>query len=141
LIASVTPSLLKTPQNPAGIPLEVFDGFRKAVITNRAQFMKDLTMVYFGADRPKANIPEALLNSAWNQEMLTGFPAGYFQIKAFSETDMTGDLKKIDVPTLILHGRCGPDRADRECLSLIQAHPERNSQAVSRCAPCPDLHL
>jgi non-heme chloroperoxidase len=104
LIASVTPSLLKTPENPAGTPLEVFDGFRKAVITNRAQFMKDLTMVYFGADRPGANIPEALLNSAWNQEMLTGFPAAYFQIKAFSETDMSEDLKKIDVPALILQG-------------------------------------
>jgi non-heme chloroperoxidase len=104
LIASVTPSLLKTAENPAGTPLEVFDGFRKAVLTNRAQFMKDLTMVYFGADRPGANISEALLNSAWNQEMLTGFPAAYFQIKAFSETEMTGDLKKIDVPTLILHG-------------------------------------
>ena len=104
LIASVTPSLLKTPDNPAGTPIEVFDGFRKAVLTNRAQFMKDLTNVYFGADRPEAAVPEALLNSAWNQEMLTGFPAAYFQIKAFSETDMSGDLKKIDVPTLILHG-------------------------------------
>jgi non-heme chloroperoxidase len=104
LIASVTPSLLKTPGNPDGTPLEVFDGFRKAVITNRAQFLKDLTMVYFGADRPGSNIPEALLASAWNQEMLTGFPAAYFQIAAFSESDMTEDLKKIDVPTLILHG-------------------------------------
>src|ERR1700720_2196290 len=104
LIGSVTPSLLKTPENPAGTPIEVFDGFRQAVITNRAQFMKDLAIVYFGADRPGANISEALLNSCWTQQMLTGFPAAYFQIKAFSETDMTEDLKKIDVPTLILHG-------------------------------------
>jgi non-heme chloroperoxidase len=104
LIGSVTPSLLKTSENPAGTPLEVFDGFRKSVITNCTQFMKDLTFVYFGADRPEAHIPEALLNSAWNQEMLTGFPAAYFQIKAFSETDMSEDLKKIDVSTLILHG-------------------------------------
>jgi non-heme chloroperoxidase len=104
LIGSVTPSLLKTPENPAGTPIEVFDGFRQAVITNRAQFMKDLAIVYFGADRPGANISEALLNSCWNQDMLTGFPAAYFAIKAFSETDMSEDLKTIDVPTLILHG-------------------------------------
>jgi non-heme chloroperoxidase len=104
LIGSVTPSLLKTPENPAGTPIEVFDGFRQAVITNRAQFMKDLAIVYFGADRPGANISEALLNSCWNQDMLTGLPAAYFAIKAFSETDMTEDLKLIDVPTLILHG-------------------------------------
>ena len=83
LIGSVTPSLLKTPENPAGTPIEVFDGFRQAVITNRAQ---------------------ALLNSCWNQDMITGFPAAYFAIKAFSETDMSEDLKTIDVPTLILHG-------------------------------------
>jgi non-heme chloroperoxidase len=104
LIASVTPSLLKTPENPTGTPLEVFDGFRKAVVANRAQFMKGLTTVYFGADRPGADVPEALLNSTWNQQMLTGFPAAYFQIKAFSETDMSEDLKRIDVPALILHG-------------------------------------
>ena len=90
--------------NPAGTPIEVFDGFRKAVIANRAQFMKDLATVYFGADRPGANISEALLNSCWNQDMLTGFPAAYFAIKAFSETDTSEDLKQIDVPTLILHG-------------------------------------
>jgi non-heme chloroperoxidase len=104
LIGSVTPSLLKTPENPAGTPIEVFDGFRRAVITNRAQFMKDLAIVYFGADRPGANISEALLNSCCNQDMLIGFPAAYFAIKAFSETDMSEDLKAIDVPTLILHG-------------------------------------
>jgi non-heme chloroperoxidase len=66
--------------------------------------MKDLAIIYFGADRPDANISEALINSCWTQQMLAGFPAAYFQIKAFSETDTTEDLKKIDVPTLILHG-------------------------------------
>jgi non-heme chloroperoxidase len=104
LIGSVTPSLLKTPENPGGTPIEVFDGFRAAVIANRAQFMKDLAVVYYGADRPGANIPDALLNSCWSQDMLTGFPAAYFAIKAFSETDTSEDLKKIDVPALILHG-------------------------------------
>jgi non-heme chloroperoxidase len=104
LIGSVTPSLLKTAENPSGTPIEIFDGFRQAVIANRAQFMKDLAIIYFGADRPDANISEALINSCWTQQMLAGFPAAYFQIKAFSETDTTEDLKKIDVPTLILHG-------------------------------------
>jgi non-heme chloroperoxidase len=104
LIGSVTPSLLKTAENPSGTPIETFDGFRQAVIANRAQFMKDLAIIYFGADRPGANISEALIDSCWSQQMLAGFPAAYFQIKAFSETDMSEDLKKIDVPTLILHG-------------------------------------
>jgi non-heme chloroperoxidase len=104
LIASVTPSLLKTAANPTGTPIEVFDGFRQGVVTSRAQFMKDLTNVYFGTDREGAAVPESVLSATWNQQMLTGFPAAYFQIKAFSETDMTEDLKKIDVPTLILHG-------------------------------------
>jgi non-heme chloroperoxidase len=104
LIASVTPSLLKTEENPDGTPMAVFDGFRQAVVANRAQFMKDLAVIYFGADRPGANISEAQLASCWTQDMLTGFPAAYFQIKAFSETDLTEDLKTIVVPTLILHG-------------------------------------
>ena len=104
LIGSVTPLVLKTPENPNGTPIEVLDGFRQAVVTNRAQFFKDLAIAYLGADRPGANISEALLNSCWNQDMLTGFPAAYSAIKAFSETDMTEDLKLIDVPTLILHG-------------------------------------
>ena len=104
LIASVTPSLLQTEENPTGTPLEVFDGFRAGVLKNRAQFMKDLAVVYFGADQPGSNIPQTLLDASWNQDMLTGFPAAYFAIKAFSETDTTEDLKKIDVPALILHG-------------------------------------
>lgn len=104
LIASVTPLVLKTPENPNGTPIEVLDGFRQAIILNRAHFFKDLDVVYFGADQPGANIPEALLHSCWEQQMLTGIPAAYFAIKAFSETDTSDDLKKINVPTLILHG-------------------------------------
>ena len=104
LIGSVTPLVLKTPENPNGTPIEVLDGFRQAVITNRAQFFKDLNVAYFGSDRSGVNSPEALLHSSWNMQMMTGFPAAYFAIKAFSETDMTEDLKQIDVPTLILHG-------------------------------------
>jgi non-heme chloroperoxidase len=104
LIGSVTPSLLKTPENPGGTSIEVFDGFRQAVVANRAEFMKNLVTVYFGADLPGREIPDSLLNSCWSQCMVTGFPAAYFAIKAFSETEMSEDLKRIDVPTLILHG-------------------------------------
>ena len=103
-IGSVTPSLLKTAANPTGTPLDVFDGFRAGVVANHAQFMRDLTRVYFGADQLGSEIPQALLDHSRNQQMLTGFPAAYFAIKAFSESDMTDDLRKVDVPTLILHG-------------------------------------
>ncbi len=82
----------------------MLDGFRQAVLANRAQFFQDLDVGYFGADRPGANIPAALLNSCWSQQMLTGLPAAYFAIQAFSETDTSEDLKKINVPVLILHG-------------------------------------
>ena len=104
LIGSVTPYVVRTPGNPDGTPMATLDGFRHAILTNRSEFLRGLTAVYYGADRPGANIPQALLDASWAQEMLTGFPAAYFSIKAFSETDMTDDLRRIDVPTLILHG-------------------------------------
>jgi non-heme chloroperoxidase len=104
LIASATPLLVQTTENPDGIPLAQFDGFRNGVLNNRAEFTKDLANVYFGANKPGATTSQALLDNCWNQNMLAGFPAAYFQIKAFSETDMSQDLKKIDVPVLILHG-------------------------------------
>jgi non-heme chloroperoxidase len=104
LISSVTPGLLKTVENPDGISIDVFNGFRQAVIANRSQFFKDLAFPYFGANRSGADIADALLSVSFSQGMLCGFPAAYFCIKAFSETEMTTDLKKIDVPTLILHG-------------------------------------
>ncbi len=104
LIGVVTPLILQTADNPEGVPLEVFDGFRRAVAADRAQFMKELAILYFGANRPGAIVSAGLLESSWLQDMLCGFPAAYFSIKAFSEIDTTEDLKKIDVPTLILHG-------------------------------------
>jgi non-heme chloroperoxidase len=73
LVGAITPLVVKTPENPDGVPIEVFDGFRQAVLANRSQFFKDLAISYFGADRPGANISEGLLNSCWNQDMLTGF--------------------------------------------------------------------
>jgi non-heme chloroperoxidase len=104
LIGAVPPLMLKTPANPGGLPIDVFDQIRANVIADRSQFFKDLTMPFYGYNRPGAKISEGVRESFWLQGMMAGFPAAYFCIKAFSETDLTEDLKKIDVPTLILHG-------------------------------------
>jgi len=104
LIGAVPPLMLKTAANPGGLPMEVFDQIRAGVLADRSQFFKDLTMPFYGYNRPGAKVSEGVRNSFWLQGMMAGFPASYFCIKAFSETDQTEDLKKIDVPTLILHG-------------------------------------
>src|SRR5213596_3065320 len=104
LIGAVPPLMLKTPANPGGLPMEVFDGIRAGVVADRSQFFKDLTMPFYGYNRPGAKISEGVRESFWLQGMMAGFPASYFCIKAFSETDLTEDLKRFDVPTLILHG-------------------------------------
>src|SRR5437879_10770455 len=104
LIDAVPPLMLKTPANPGGLPMEVFDGIRAGVVADRSQFFKDLTMPFYGYNRPGAKISEGVRESFWLQGMMAGFPACYFCIKAFSETDLTEDLKRFDVPTLILHG-------------------------------------
>jgi non-heme chloroperoxidase len=104
LIGAVTPLMLKTAANPGGLPIEVFDGIRANVLADRSQFFKDLTMPFYGYNRSGAKISEGVRESFWLQGMMAGFPAAYFCIKAFSETDLTEDLKKFDVPTLILHG-------------------------------------
>lgn len=104
LIGAVPPQMLKTPANSGGVPMEVFDQIRENVLADRSQFFKDLTMPFYGYNRPNAKISEGVRNSFWLQGMMAGLPACYFCIKAFSETEMTEDLKIIDVPTLILHG-------------------------------------
>jgi len=104
LIASVPPLMLKTPGNPGGTPIEVFDGQRAGVQTDRSQFWKDLSLPFYGYNRPGAKVSEGVRESFWLQGMMAGFPAAYFCIKAFSETDQTEDLKKFDVPTLIIQG-------------------------------------
>lgn len=104
LIGSVTPVRLKTPANPGGAPIEAFDQIRAAVAADRSQFWKDLSMPFYGYNRPGAKVSEGVRESFWMQGMMAGLPASYFCIKAFSETDLTEDLKKIDVPTLVLHG-------------------------------------
>jgi non-heme chloroperoxidase len=104
LIGAVPPLMLKTAANPGGLPMEAFDQIRAGVLADRSQFFKDLTMAFYGYNRPGAKISDGVCESFWLQGMMAGFPAAYFCIKAFSETDFTEDLKKINVPTLIMHG-------------------------------------
>ena len=105
LMGSVTPLMLKTETNPGGLPVEMFDGFRAASIANRAQFYLDVASgPFFGFNRPGAMVSQGTIQAWWTQGMMSGHKNAYDCIKAFSETDFTGDLKKFDVPTLILHG-------------------------------------
>jgi non-heme chloroperoxidase len=104
LIGAVPPLMLKTASNPGGLPMSTFDELRDAVLADRAQFFKDLSAPFYGANRPGAKVSQGLRDSFWRQGMQAGFNAAYDCIKAFSETDFTEDLKKFDVPTLILHG-------------------------------------
>jgi len=96
--------MLKTPNNPGGLPIEAFNQIREGIIADRTQFFKNLTMPFYGYNRNGAKISEGVRESFVHQSMIASFPAAYFCVKAFSETDLTEDLKKIDVPTLILHG-------------------------------------
>ncbi len=104
LISAVPPLMLKTAANPGGLPMKAFDDIRAAVQADRSQFWKDLSAPFYGANRPGAKVSQGLRDSFWLQGMLAGHKAVYDCIKAFSETDFTEDLKKFDVPTLILHG-------------------------------------
>jgi non-heme chloroperoxidase len=104
LIGAVPPIMLKTAANPGGLPTSVFDGIRAGVQADRSQFFKDLSEPFYGANRPGAKVSQGLKDSFWLQGMMAGFPAAYQCIKAFSETDFTEDLKKMDVPTLVIHG-------------------------------------
>jgi non-heme chloroperoxidase len=104
LIGAVPPLRLKTPANPGGLPMDAFDAIRAGVLGDRSQFFKDLTTPFYGANRPGAKVSQGLRDSFWLQGMLAGFKGVIDCIKAFSETDFTEDLKKFDVPTLIMHG-------------------------------------
>ena len=104
LIGSVTPLMVSIAGNPGGLPIKIFDDIRAGVLADRSQFFKDLTTPFYGANRPGSTVSQGLKDSFWLQGMAAGFKAVLDCIKAFSETDFTEDLKKIDVPTLILHG-------------------------------------
>ncbi|MGU7811895.1 alpha/beta fold hydrolase [Burkholderia sp. AW49-1] len=105
LVSAVPPLMLKTDANPEGLPLEVFDGFRKALADNRAQFFLDVPSgPFYGFNRPGAVVHQGVIQNWWRQGMIGGAKAHYEGIKAFSETDQTEDLRSISVPTLVLHG-------------------------------------
>jgi non-heme chloroperoxidase len=104
LVSAVPPLMLKTQQNPGGLPISVFDGLRTALAANRAEFYKEITLPFYGYNRPGAKVSEGIRQRWWLQGMLGGMKAHYDCIKAFSETDFTEDLKKIDIPVLVMHG-------------------------------------
>jgi len=105
LVSAVPPLMVKTESNPGGTPIEVFDGFRKALADNRAQFFLDVASgPFYGFNRDGAKVSQGVINNWWRQGMIGGAKAHYEGIKAFSETDQTEDLKAISVPTLVLHG-------------------------------------
>src|SRR6266700_1383347 len=123
LIGAVPPLMLKTAANPGGLPMEAFDQIRAGVVNDRSQFFKDLSAPFYGANRPGANVSQGLRDSFWLQGMQAGFKGIIDCIKAFSETDFTEDLKKINVPTLILHG-------DDDQIVPIAASAMRSSKLV-----------
>jgi non-heme chloroperoxidase len=123
LIGAIPPLMLKTEKNPLGTPIEAFDQLRAAVQADRSAFWKELSMPFYGYNRPGAKVSEGVRESFWLQSQMCGFPAAYFCIKAFSETDLTEDLKKFDVPTLILHG-------DDDQIVPIQAAGNLSSKIV-----------
>jgi non-heme chloroperoxidase len=105
LVSAVPPLMVKTETNPGGLPIEVFEGFRSAFLADRSQFFKDVPSgPFFGFNRPGARVSQGMIDSWWMQGMMGGHKNTYECIKAFSETDFTEDLKKFDVPTLIIHG-------------------------------------
>ena len=104
LIGAVTPLMLKTESNPGGTPMEAFDQIRSAVHADRSQFFKDLSFPFYGANRPDSKVSQGLRDSFWMQGMMAGFKSVIDCIKAFSETDFNDDLKKFDIPALIMHG-------------------------------------
>lgn len=117
LISAVPPLMLKTAANPAGLPMEAFDQIRAAVQADRSQFWKDLSAAFYGANREGSRVSQGLRDSFWLQGMMAGHKAVYDCVKAFSETDFTEDLKKFDVPTLILHGD------DDQIVPIVAAAP------------------
>jgi non-heme chloroperoxidase len=104
LISAVPPLMLKTPANPGGLPLDAFDGIRNGMRADRAQYFRDFSAAFFGANRPGAKVSQGTRDAFWRQAMQAGLKNALECVKAFSETDFTEDLKKIDVPTLIIHG-------------------------------------
>jgi non-heme chloroperoxidase len=104
LIGAIPPLMLKTEANPDGLPIKVFDDIRAAILADRSQFFKDLSLAFYGANRPGAKVSQGVRDSFWLQGMQAGIKNAYDCVKVFSETDQTDDLRKMTVPTLLIHG-------------------------------------
>jgi len=104
LVAAVPPIMVKSATNPEGLPIEVFDSLRASLVKDRSQAYKDFAPLFYGANRPGAQVSQGTLDQFWLWSMQAGLKNSYDSIKAFSETDFTEDLKKFDVPTLVMHG-------------------------------------
>jgi non-heme chloroperoxidase len=142
MVSAIPPLMLKTPANPGGVPREVFDGIRAGVAGNRAQFYRDLgNGPFFGANRPGSNVSQGVKDAFWLWSMQVGLRASYEGIKAFSETDFTLDLKRFDVPTLIIHGEDDQNVPDPEySAALIEIDQESCIEGLSRGAAWADGH-
>jgi non-heme chloroperoxidase len=123
LVDAIPPLMLKTPDNPEGMPIDAFDQLRASLAADRSQFYKDLSEPFFGANRPGANVSQGIKDAFWLWSMQAGYKGAYDCIKAFSETDLTEDLKRFDVPTLIIHG-------DDDQIVPIQASGRRSVELV-----------
>ena len=124
LVSAVPPIMVRSPGNPNGTPIEVFDGIRQAVLKNRSQFYMDLTLPFFGYNRPNADVSESTRQHFWLQGMLGGIKGQYECIHEFSEVDYTSDLKHITVPTLVIHG-------DDDQIVPIDAASRRSAELVA----------
>jgi non-heme chloroperoxidase len=123
LLSAIPPLMLKTPANPEGLPIEVFDGIRKGLLTDRSQFYKDLSAPFYGANRDGNQVSQGVRDMFWLLSMTVGIKGAYDCVKAFSETDQTEDLKNITVPTLIIHG-------DDDQIVPIAAAGEKSVQLI-----------
>jgi len=104
LVSAIPPLMLKTATNPGGLPIEVFDGIRAGLIADRSQYYRELAAPFYGANRPGSKVSQGVKDAFWMWSMQAGIAGAYQCIKAFSETDLTEDIKQIDIPTLLLHG-------------------------------------
>ena len=123
LLSAIPPLMLRTPENPAGQPVEVFDAIRQGIATDRAQFYKDLSAPFYGANRPGSTVSQGIRDAFWLWSMEVGLKGAYDCVRVFSETDLTEDLKRFDVPTLIVHG-------DDDQIVPIEASARRSVELV-----------
>ena len=123
LISAIPPLMLKTAANPEGLPMKVFDDLRSGVAKDRSQFYKDLAIQFYGANKPGAKISQGILDQFWLWSMQSGLKNAYESIKAFSETDLTEDLKKFDIPTLVMHG-------DDDQIVPVKNHAEKSAKLI-----------